>query len=129
MKAPEDVARAYVDACNGDDVDAVLELLHPEIELHEAQTLPGAVSAVGFTQVRHYLERFNVHWSEFEWEPVEWRTAGDRVLMHARLRLRGRKSGIEVDRLWTYVFTVADGKLRRQDGFDDIDAALAAFDR
>jgi hypothetical protein len=39
--------------------------------------------------------------------------------MRARLRLRGRLSGIEVDREWIYVFTVRDGKLIRQDGFDD----------
>ena len=33
--------------------------------------------------------------------------------------LRGRQSGIEVDRVWQYVFTTRDGKLLRQDGYDD----------
>lgn len=37
------------------------------------------------------------HWSEGVWEPIELEAAGDRVWMPARLRLRGRSSGIDVD--------------------------------
>jgi hypothetical protein len=39
--------------------------------------------------------------------------------MRARLKLRGRRSGIEVDREWIYVFTVREGKLFSQEGFDE----------
>jgi ketosteroid isomerase-like protein len=124
----EAVARAYIDACNTDDLDAVLALLHPEVELHEAAALPGAVSAVGFDAVRHYLDRFDAHWSSFHWQPLEWRISGDRALCRARLKLTGRKSGIDVDREWIYVFTVRDGKLFRQDGFDDMAAATKALE-
>jgi ketosteroid isomerase-like protein len=124
----EEVVRAYVAACNGDDLEAALALLHPEIELHEAETLPGAVDAVGFEEVRRYLERFDTHWSSFNWEPLELEFTGDRALMRARLQLVGRKSGIEVDREWIYVFVVRDGKLARQDGFDQMDDARAAFE-
>lgn len=123
----EGVVRAYVEACNGDDVDSVLSLLDPEVELHEASTLPGSVSAVGFEEVSKYLTRFNAHWSSFHWEPLELRVSGDRALMRARLELVGRKSGIEVDREWVYVFQVRDEKLHRQDGFDEMDEAVKAF--
>ncbi len=126
-EATESVVRAYVDACNGDEVEAVLALLDPDVELHEADTLPGAVSAVGFDEVRRYLERFDSHWSSFHWEPLELRFSGDRALMRARLRLVGRKSGIEVDREWVYVFEVRDGRLYRQLGFDGLDEALPVF--
>ena len=95
--------------------------------MHEADTLPGAVHAVGFDAVRHYLERFNAHWESFYWEPLELIADGDRAMMLARLRLKGRESGIEVDREWAYLFTVRDGKLLRQDGFDDRAGAAAAF--
>jgi hypothetical protein len=47
--------------------------------------------------------------------------------MRARLKLVGRKSGIEVDREWIYVFQVRDGKLLRQDGFDEMSEAMHAF--
>jgi ketosteroid isomerase-like protein len=123
----EAVVRAYIEACNGDDVERVLELVDPEIELHEAAALPGAVDAVGLGQVRRYLERFGAHWSSFHWEPLELRISGNRALMRARLKLVGQKSGIEVDREWIYVFTVRDGKLLRQNGFDEMGEAQRAF--
>jgi ketosteroid isomerase-like protein len=126
-ESTEAVVRAYVDACNGDDVERVLSLLDPEVELHEAETLPGSVSAVGFEEVSRYLRRFDAHWSSFRWEPLEFRVSGDRALMRARLRLVGRKSGIEVDREWVYVFHVRGGKLLRQDGFDGMSEAAEAF--
>jgi uncharacterized protein len=123
----EAVVREYVDACNRDDLEQVLSLLDPEVELHEAKTLPGAVSVVGLEEVSRYLERFNTHWSSFHWEQLELRVSGDRALMRARLRLVGRKSGIEVDREWVYLFKVRDGKLLRQDGFDETSEATRAF--
>lgn len=123
----ERVVSAYIDACNGDDVAAVIALLHPEVELHEADTLPGAVHAIGREQVSRYLERFEAHWTKFHWTPVEVRSAGEnRVLMLARLELEGRTSGITVDREWAYVFEVKDGLLLRQDGYDSLAAAEAA---
>ena len=125
----ETVVRSYVEACNGNDLEAVLGLLHPDVELHEADTLPGAVHAVGFAAVRRYLDRFGAHWETFYWEPLELKVDGDRAMMDARLRLKGRESGIDVEREWAYVFVVTDGKLLRQDGFDNRESALAAFAR
>jgi ketosteroid isomerase-like protein len=125
---PESVARAYIDASNSGDLDAVLALLDPEIEMHESEALPGPVSAVGFDAVRRYLERFDTHWSSFHWEPLEWRVSKERVLCRARLALTGRKSGIDVDREWIYVFTVRDGKLLRQQGFDDMAVAMQSLE-
>jgi hypothetical protein len=52
--------------------------------------------------------------------------SGEKVYLRARLRLVGRHSGIEVDREWIYVFTVRDGKLQRQVGYDDQSEALRA---
>jgi ketosteroid isomerase-like protein len=124
---PALVVRAYVDACNAGDLEGILALLDPEFELHESPTLPGAVSAVGIDAVTRYLERFGAHWSHLHWEPLELRSAGDRVHLSARLELEGRRSGIAVTHNWEYVFTVRAGKLLRQDGFDDPAEAEAAF--
>jgi ketosteroid isomerase-like protein len=113
-----DVVKAWVDACNDGDADGALALCDSSIELVEAKTLPGAVTATGADAVRRYLERFSAHWSESQWLPQEFLESGDKVFMRARLRLRGRRSGIEVDRDWIYVFTVRQGKLLSQEGFD-----------
>jgi len=61
------------------------------------------------------------------WDPLKVDVAGERVAIEARLRLRGRQSGVEVDRVWGYVFNVRDGLIARQDGYDDGDAARAAL--
>jgi ketosteroid isomerase-like protein len=114
-----EVVNAWVDACNRGDVDAALGLCDASIELVEATALPGAVTATGPDAVRRYLERFTAHWSEGEWLPEEFQESGDKVLMRARLQLRGRRSGIEVDREWFYVFTLREGKLVSQEGFDE----------
>jgi ketosteroid isomerase-like protein len=121
-----DIATAWVEACDRGDAEAALALCDPEVELVEAETLPGAVTATGMEEVRRYLERFEAHWSEAHWEPIEFRDAGERVYLRARLRLTGRRSGVEVDREWIYVFTVSDGKLLRQEGFDREEDGLRA---
>lgn len=121
------VVHAYIDACNGDDVSAVLDLLHPDVELHESKNVPGAVSAVGLEAVTRYLVGFEKHWTTFRWEANELRFAGKRALMRARLLLTGRQSGIEVDREWIYVFTVRDRMLIRQYGYDDLPSAEEAL--
>jgi ketosteroid isomerase-like protein len=113
-----EVAKAWVAACNQGDVDEAMALCDASVELVEAEALPGAVSAFGADAVRRYLERFGTHWTEVEWLPQEFLESGGKVFMRARLRLRGRRSGIEVDREWIYVFTVRHGRLFSQRGFD-----------
>lgn len=117
---------AWVDAYNHGDLDGALALCDASIELVEAETLPGAVTATGADAVRRHLERFATHWSDFQWLPEELLGSGDKVYMRARLKLRGRRSGIEVNREWIYVFTVRHGRLLRQDGFDTAAEGLRA---
>lgn len=126
MSTNLEVVKAWVDSCNKGDADAAVALCHPSMELVEAKALPGAVTATGVEAVRRYLERFSAHWSEVEWLPEEFLESGDKVFMRARLKLRGRRSGIEVDREWIYVFTVRQGRLSRQEGFDDRAEGLQA---
>ena len=126
MASSLEVVKAFVDACNGEDIDRIMALCAPSMELLESKTLPGAVTASGIEEVRRYMERFATHWSEFEWIPTEFVEGADKVVMVARLKLRGRRSGIEVDREWVYVFTVRDGRLLRQEGFDERAEGLRA---
>jgi ketosteroid isomerase-like protein len=123
----EAVVREYVAACNEGYGPRVTEVLHPDVQMHEAQALPGAVSAVGLESVKRYLGRFGTYWRAFFWEPIEFRSAGERVLMPARLHLTGRESGIAVVHEWFYVFTVRDGKLLRQEAFAERAEAEAVF--
>ena len=120
------MVRTYVAACNAGDLERVFALLHDEFVLAESDTLPGAVTTSGPEEARRYFAGFQKHWSEANWQPHDMVARGERVWMPARLVLRGRKSGVVVDRVWQYVFTVRDGKLLRQDGYDDEAEARAA---
>jgi ketosteroid isomerase-like protein len=121
-----EVVQAWVQACNQRDVECALSLCSPSMELVESETLPGPVRAAGLHEVRRYLERFATHWTDGEWLAEGFLESGDNVVMMARLRLRGRKSGIEVDRHCVYLFTLRDGKLLSQQGFDGRAEALQA---
>jgi ketosteroid isomerase-like protein len=113
-----EVAKAWVSACDRQDLQAALAVCDSNVVVVEADALPGSIRADGIDAVRRYLERFGAHWSETSWEPLEFREAGEKVFLRARLHLVGRRSGIEVEREWSYVFTVRDGRLLRQEGFD-----------
>jgi len=123
-----EIVRAWISACNGDDAERALALCDPDIEMTEPDTLPGAAKTKGLEAVRRYFAGWQRNWSEWLWQEEEVEELPpDRVLVTAQLRLRGLRSGIWVEHRWAYVFTLRDGKLVRQDGFDDRTAALAAL--
>jgi hypothetical protein len=93
----------------------------------ESPTLPGAATTSGFEDLRRYFAGWRRNWSEWDWQEEDVQDIPpDRVLVTALLRLRGLRSGIWVEHRWAYLFTIRDGKLLRQDGFDDKAQALEA---
>ena len=50
----------------------------------------------------------------------------DHAVLVATLWLRGLRSGAEVERRWAYLFTVRDGKLLRQVGYETEEQAMRA---
>ena len=66
------------------------------------------------------------NWSAWEWREEELEeVAPGRVLLIATLWLRGRRSGVEVERRWAYLFTIRGGRVLRQEGFADREQAMA----
>lgn len=103
-----------------------LDKFDPDISMFESETLPGAVSAVGIDAVRHYMESFGKYWEQIRFEPQEFIEAGDQVVVVARLVGRGRSSGVDVERIWAYVWTVRGGRALRLEGYVDRAEALTA---
>ncbi|MCW3032805.1 MAG: uncharacterized protein QOK19_2133 [Solirubrobacteraceae bacterium] len=106
--------------------DIGIDKLDPEIAMFESTTLPGAVSAVGIEAVRRYMESFAKYWEEIRFEPQEYIEAGEQVLVVARLVGRGKASGVAVERIWAYVWTLRSGRVLRMDGYASRDEALQA---
>jgi ketosteroid isomerase-like protein len=103
-----------------------LDKLDPEISMVESSTLPGAVSASGIEAVERYLRSFAKHWEQISIEPIEYVDAGDRVVVVARLTGSGKKSGVEVNRTWAYVWTLRGGKALGMVGYANREDALGA---
>jgi ketosteroid isomerase-like protein len=63
-------------------------------------------------------------WESYHLELEEIHDGADTVVAVVRETGRGRASGVEVDSLWGYVFTIANGKLARVEAYRDPDQAL-----
>jgi ketosteroid isomerase-like protein len=123
-----ELVRRWIDACNDGRLEDAVTLVARDFEMTEAQALPGAHSLRGHEALRSYFAGWARQWSEWDWKIEEITDVPpDRVLLDARLALRGLRSTAWVERRWAYVFTIRDGLLAGQDGFDDRAKALEAM--
>jgi ketosteroid isomerase-like protein len=123
-----ELARAGFEAFNRGDLETVLSLLSPDVEVH-------SVAEMGEEGTYHghegYLEWTGIWldaWEEFQVELIEVEAVDDEnVLVHSRQRGRGKGSGVEVEQLGVYLFTVRDGRAVRLHLYGDRESALAAI--
>jgi uncharacterized protein len=119
----ETVRRGY-EAWNRGDLDQIGRMIADSFEWREASEVPGAGTHRGRAEFDHYLRSFSHFWHEFEFEPIEIRAAGDRVLAVVTERGRSAHNDIEVSQLFVHVWTLREGKAVRLEGFYDKAAAL-----
>jgi ketosteroid isomerase-like protein len=98
------VARAY-EHLNRGDVDALVELCHPEFRLDMSERVFNPATYDGHEGVRRFYAEVREVWEEFRWDPERLMAAGGRVVALLHSHGRGRGSGVEIDRrnamLWT----------------------------
>lgn len=123
-----EIVRRWVRITNTGTFEEAADLVTPDFEMTESAKLPGAAVVSGLDQLRTYQLGWRRNWSEWDWREEEITDlARDKVLLIATLWLRGLRSGIPVERRWAYVFEIRDGKLARQDGYENKDQALQAI--
>jgi|SRR5436190_20597781 len=96
-------------------IDKELEYVNP----------PDAVEP-GTKRGRHYLAKIRDVYPELRVEPERYIDAGDDVVVVAKIRGRGRGSGLETQWSQGYVWTIEDGKAIRFRWFNDPGEALEA---
>jgi ketosteroid isomerase-like protein len=119
------VIREGYEAFNRGEVDALLALLHPDVVWMPPPTSVEPQQLRGREAVREYLRPniFDVQTAE----PLETIEHGDRLMVVARVRARGRGSGLEIDQIAYHVLTVADGLAVRVEAHVERAAAEAAL--
>jgi uncharacterized protein len=125
MSELRDAIRVAYAAFSRGEVEAVVDLLHPDVEWVPPPSSLDPQPLRGRDAVRRYLAP-NFFESQSA-EPIEVLEEGDRVLVIARVRARGRESGVELDQTAYHLWTVAEGRAVRFAAFVDRDEALAAL--
>ena len=112
------VERAY-EAWNRGDIPAVVEIAHPEFAWGDPPELIDACEGRGRSAFECYLRKLDQIWDELRWEPEEFRTAGDLLLVVVTGLGRGRRSGVPVAARFFHLWRVRDGRALRMDGYLD----------
>jgi ketosteroid isomerase-like protein len=117
MTSVEDLQRRNVEAIKGGvdafrrgDLDAVLELLDPEIEVYMPGDLANAGTYRGHDGYRQWLAQWLEAWDEFDLELADVEAVGrTHVVSRAHQTARGKGSGIPVEMWISYLWDVRDG--------------------
>jgi uncharacterized protein len=125
MSEVAELVRGAYEAFSRGEFEAVVDLLHPEVEWVPPtdSVEPGALR--GRDAVREYLAP-NI-FEEQTAEPLELIEEGNRVLVVARVHARASGSGIEIDQVVYHLFTIEDGLAVRFSTHIDRKEALAAL--
>jgi ketosteroid isomerase-like protein len=118
------VLAAYA-SFNQGELEPILDLLHPDVEWIPPPTSVDPHPLRGREAVREYLAP-NFFESQTA-EPLETVEHENRLLVVARVRARGRGSGVELDQTAYHLMTIEDGRAVRFEVHVDRDAALAAL--
>jgi ketosteroid isomerase-like protein len=124
-----EVVRRVYEAAARQDSAGVLELYDPGVVLDA--TAIGLVGSAkkkyrGHEGLRALFAEWHDAWGEIEYSYEELIDAGDRVVAVVTRHARGRSSGVEVERPFTLVWTVRDGRVVSVVWFLDREEALKA---
>lgn len=107
-----EVARAGYDAFQRSDVQTVLELTDPEVEIYLPPTLPNSGTFKGHEGYLTWLGQWLEAWVDFKIEVRDMEAVGERhVVTTIHQSGTGRESGIAVEMDVAYMLDIRDRKV------------------
>lgn len=108
------------------DLPVILNLLSPEIEIHQTTAIPWGGTYRGYDGAREFFRKLN-EFTDASPTPDEFFAAGDEVIVIGRLRGRTRASGRSFDVRVVHIWTVRERRVVRFAAYIDTPAMLAAL--
>lgn len=125
---PEDLAvvRAAYDAFAGGDFEKLRTFLAPDIEWRTTPNVPFTGNYVGLDEFFRGMDEWTSAFEGVTTQVEEMIDTGEHVIVHHRMRARGRDSGVEVNLPIYQVVAVRDGQLVSMWDYITRDEALEA---
>jgi ketosteroid isomerase-like protein len=122
--ASEATARLFAEAITSGDVEAAVAVCHPQVEFDSVLGISGGLY-LGHDGIRRYLDDVASAWDEWrvEFDRVTEGPDG-RVLIVMTMHARGKGSGVPLAECTAHIWTIADGKLLRNQPFREPERAL-----
>lgn len=122
------VGLGFWSAFKNGDIEACVELLHPEVEWHPTPRLEEADAVRGREDMRFTLQALHDRFSGLEVMPEDGRQVGDHVLMVTMLKGRNQFTGQSISSRECWVVTIWDDKLGRIVCYPNAPAARLGFE-
>jgi ketosteroid isomerase-like protein len=120
-----ELVRAWIDALNRGEVDAVLKDATPDFELDFSRAIGPQRGVFGLTEVGGIWDYFTDAFESVRIEPHEFIDAGECVIVPWTAHMVGR-DGIQVQARTTWTWTIREGAAKRLCMYQERDEALEA---
>jgi ketosteroid isomerase-like protein len=121
----EDAARGFADAITGLDRESAVAVCHPEVELQSVLGISGRAYR-GHDGIHEYFDDVASAWEHWTVEIERVAEAADgRVVIVMTMHARGRGSGATLAARTAHIWTLKDGKLRRNQLYRAPEQALS----
>jgi hypothetical protein len=118
----ESAVRTFIDAFNAVDLDALVAVLDPEVEIQSSRGI-----VIGHEEARHWASRNPSGELHQRLVLDDLRDEGPHVIASVRRQWFWREQGdVAAEQAWTVVATMRAGLICRWQPFEDADEALRA---
>ena len=129
-----ELQRRFTEAFNARDVEALIALSDPSVEIHSTFAELGAVYH-GHAGLRRWHRDFDDAWEEVRVEPEAYFDLGEQILVLSTWRGRGLHSGVDVvlpaaqvGRWREGLLTYIKGYAHREDALEELGVSAEALD-
>ena len=121
-----EVVKAFFDAYNARNSEAVDRLLHPDAAITTLSARAGLGDHWSQETTKRYFELLDEAWTDFRIEVEDYRDLGERVMALGVQRAAGMSSHIEVASDLAVVFVVRNSQILLLDSYNNRKDALEA---